>query len=110
MNKTDKMPYLLGAYILTRGMKTLKTFREKKKTFSNIYALIVQISFGLVLIEVLPLTLFFFFLTREAQEFVEKYEGALGKGKGKRLYAYRMLVAKVGGREAAIPQEGLFTL
>ncbi|XP_034862417.1 transmembrane channel-like protein 2 [Mirounga leonina] len=31
---------------------------------------------------------------REAQEFVEKYEGVLGKGKGKRLYAYRMLVAK----------------
>ncbi|EPQ13012.1 Transmembrane channel-like protein 2 [Myotis brandtii] len=32
---------------------------------------------------------------REAQEFVEKYEGALGKGKGKRLYAYRMLMTKV---------------
>uniref|UniRef100_H0VT23 Transmembrane channel-like protein n=1 Tax=Cavia porcellus TaxID=10141 RepID=H0VT23_CAVPO len=32
---------------------------------------------------------------REAQAFVEKYEGALGKGKGKRLYAYRMLMAKV---------------
>nr|XP_002710920.1 transmembrane channel-like protein 2 isoform X1 [Oryctolagus cuniculus] len=31
---------------------------------------------------------------REAQEFVEKYEGALGKGKGKRLYACRMLMAK----------------
>nr|XP_025732075.1 transmembrane channel-like protein 2 [Callorhinus ursinus] len=31
---------------------------------------------------------------REAQEFVKKYEGVLGKGKGKRLYAYRMLVAK----------------
>nr|XP_010590122.1 transmembrane channel-like protein 2 [Loxodonta africana] len=31
---------------------------------------------------------------REAQAFVEKYEGALGKGKGKRLYAYRMLMAK----------------
>uniref|UniRef100_A0A2K6NG79 Transmembrane channel-like protein n=1 Tax=Rhinopithecus roxellana TaxID=61622 RepID=A0A2K6NG79_RHIRO len=31
---------------------------------------------------------------REAQEFVEKYEGALGKGKGKRLYAYQMLMAK----------------
>ncbi|KAM5245851.1 transmembrane channel-like protein 2 [Ctenodactylus gundi] len=31
---------------------------------------------------------------REAQDFVEKYEGALGKGKGKRLYAYRMLMAK----------------
>lgn len=33
--------------------------------------------------------------------FVEKYEGALGKGKGKRLYAYRMLMAKVCGAEAA---------
>ncbi|KAL4680510.1 hypothetical protein H8959_022451 [Pygathrix nigripes] len=33
-------------------------------------------------------------LSREAQEFVEKYEGALGKGKGKRLYAYQMLMAK----------------
>ncbi|XP_055977547.1 transmembrane channel-like protein 2 [Sorex fumeus] len=31
---------------------------------------------------------------REAQEFVEKYEGALGRGKGKRLYAYKMLMAK----------------
>ncbi|XP_003941098.1 transmembrane channel-like protein 2 [Saimiri boliviensis] len=31
---------------------------------------------------------------REAQEFVEKYEGALGKGKGKRLYACKMLMAK----------------
>ncbi|XP_060057715.1 transmembrane channel-like protein 2 [Erinaceus europaeus] len=31
---------------------------------------------------------------REAQDFVEKFEGALGKGKGKRLYAYRMLMAK----------------
>ncbi|MBZ3871926.1 Transmembrane channel-like protein 2, partial [Sciurus carolinensis] len=31
---------------------------------------------------------------RDAQAFVEKYEGALGKGKGQRLYAYRMLMAK----------------
>ncbi|KAM8774830.1 transmembrane channel-like protein 2 [Rhynchonycteris naso] len=31
---------------------------------------------------------------REAQEFVERYEGALGKGKGRRLYAYKMLMAK----------------
>ncbi|XP_069351869.1 transmembrane channel-like protein 2 [Eulemur rufifrons] len=31
---------------------------------------------------------------REAQAFVEEYEGALGKGKGKQLYAYRMLMAK----------------
>ena len=28
---------------------------------------------------------------------MEKYEGALGKGKGKRLYAYKMLMAKVCG-------------
>ncbi|KAJ8778019.1 hypothetical protein J1605_001171 [Eschrichtius robustus] len=58
----------------------------------------VQISFAWVLIEFLP---FSPPLTREAQEFVEKYEGALGKGKGKRLYAYRMLMAKVCGAEAA---------
>ncbi|XP_035302928.1 transmembrane channel-like protein 2 [Cricetulus griseus] len=32
---------------------------------------------------------------REAQAFVEKYEGALGKGKGKHLYAYRMLMTKL---------------
>ncbi|XP_031229517.1 transmembrane channel-like protein 2 [Mastomys coucha] len=31
---------------------------------------------------------------REAQAFVEKYEGALGKGQGKHLYAYRMMMAK----------------
>ncbi|KAM4842692.1 transmembrane channel-like protein 2 [Thomomys bottae] len=31
---------------------------------------------------------------REAQAFVENYEGTLGKGKGKRLYAYRMQMAK----------------
>ncbi|CAO2579210.1 Transmembrane channel-like protein 2, partial [Lemmus lemmus] len=31
---------------------------------------------------------------REAQAFVEKYEGALGRGQGKHLYAYRMLMAK----------------
>jgi hypothetical protein len=53
-----------------------------------------------VLIESL---LIFFFLTREAKEFVEKYEGALGKGKGKQLYAYKMLMAKVCGAEAANP-------
>ncbi|KAM9387472.1 transmembrane channel-like protein 2 [Phaethornis superciliosus] len=31
---------------------------------------------------------------REAQTFVEKYEGALGKGKGKKLYAYKIMMAK----------------
>ncbi|XP_025025230.1 transmembrane channel-like protein 2 [Python bivittatus] len=31
---------------------------------------------------------------REAQDFVEKIEGALGKGKGKKLYAYKMMLTK----------------
>nr|XP_019949219.1 PREDICTED: transmembrane channel-like protein 1 [Paralichthys olivaceus] len=31
---------------------------------------------------------------RESQEFVEKYEGALGKGKGRRLYAYKVMMTK----------------
>ncbi|NWH50992.1 TMC2 protein, partial [Fregata magnificens] len=31
---------------------------------------------------------------RDAQAFVEKFEGALGKGKGKKLYAYKMMMAK----------------
>lgn len=36
-----------------------------------------------------------YFPIREAQAFVEKFEGALGKGKGKKLYAYKMMMAKV---------------
>lgn len=32
---------------------------------------------------------------REAQEFVEKFEGALGKGKGRKLYAFKVMMAKV---------------
>nr|XP_057926942.1 transmembrane channel-like protein 1 [Doryrhamphus excisus] len=31
---------------------------------------------------------------RESQEFVEKYEGALGKGKGRRFYAYKVMMTK----------------
>ncbi|KPP57497.1 hypothetical protein Z043_124770, partial [Scleropages formosus] len=30
----------------------------------------------------------------ESQEFVEKYEGALGKGKGRKLYAYKVMMMK----------------
>ncbi|XP_068994681.1 transmembrane channel-like protein 2-B isoform X2 [Embiotoca jacksoni] len=33
-------------------------------------------------------------LLKEAQEFVEKFEGALGKGKGRKLYAYKVMMAK----------------
>ena len=32
---------------------------------------------------------------RESQEFLEKYEGALGKGKGRKLYAYKVMMNKV---------------
>ncbi|XP_028313282.1 transmembrane channel-like protein 2-B [Gouania willdenowi] len=31
---------------------------------------------------------------KEAQDFVEKFEGALGKGKGRRLYAFKVMMAK----------------
>uniref|UniRef100_A0A4W5KJI0 Transmembrane channel-like protein n=1 Tax=Hucho hucho TaxID=62062 RepID=A0A4W5KJI0_9TELE len=31
---------------------------------------------------------------RECQAFVEKFEGALGKGKGRKLYAYKVMMAK----------------
>lgn len=33
---------------------------------------------------------------REAQQFVDKFEGALGKGKGRKLYAYKVMMMKVG--------------
>ncbi|XP_041855492.1 transmembrane channel-like protein 2-B [Melanotaenia boesemani] len=33
-------------------------------------------------------------LLKEAQEFVEKFEGALGKGKGRKLYAYKVMMTK----------------
>lgn len=32
---------------------------------------------------------------REAQEFVEKFEGALGKGKGRKFYAFKVMMSKV---------------
>ncbi|XP_051955773.1 LOW QUALITY PROTEIN: transmembrane channel-like protein 1 [Xyrauchen texanus] len=33
-------------------------------------------------------------ILKESQEFVEKYEGALGKGKGRKLYAYKVMMMK----------------
>ncbi|XP_051923473.1 transmembrane channel-like protein 2-B [Hippocampus zosterae] len=33
-------------------------------------------------------------LLKEAQEFIEKFEGALGKGKGKKLYAFKVMMTK----------------
>ncbi|XP_057212853.1 transmembrane channel-like protein 1 [Triplophysa rosa] len=33
-------------------------------------------------------------ILRESQEFLEKYEGALGKGKGRKLYAYKVVMMK----------------
>lgn len=35
------------------------------------------------------------YLCREAQQFVDKFEGALGKGKGRKLYAYKVMMTKV---------------
>ena len=34
-------------------------------------------------------------LHREAQQFVDKFEGALGKGKGRKWYAYKVMMTKV---------------
>uniref|UniRef100_A0A3Q3BZZ9 Transmembrane channel-like protein n=1 Tax=Haplochromis burtoni TaxID=8153 RepID=A0A3Q3BZZ9_HAPBU len=34
-------------------------------------------------------------LLKEAQEFVDKFEGALGKGKGRKWYAYKVMMTKV---------------
>lgn len=41
------------------------------------------------------LDVFFDWSNRESQEFVEKFEGALGKGKGRKLYAYKVMMTKV---------------
>lgn len=40
-------------------------------------------------------SLFLTSFSREAQLFVEKFEGALGKGKGKKFYAYKVMMTKV---------------
>uniref|UniRef100_A0A8C4QJE5 Transmembrane channel-like protein n=1 Tax=Eptatretus burgeri TaxID=7764 RepID=A0A8C4QJE5_EPTBU len=44
---------------------------------------------------------------RECQQFVEKYEGALGKGKGRKLYAYKVLMKKLlmGKPYGSIPRK-----
>ncbi|KAG5841237.1 hypothetical protein ANANG_G00197420 [Anguilla anguilla] len=44
---------------------------------------------------------------RESQEFVEKYEGALGMGKGRKLYAYkvRMVKALMGKPYGSMPRK-----
>lgn len=34
-------------------------------------------------------------LLKDAQEFVDKFEGALGKGKGRKWYAYKVMMTKV---------------
>lgn len=36
-----------------------------------------------------------FYCCREAQQFVDTFEGALGKGKGRKLYAYKVMMTKV---------------
>lgn len=40
-------------------------------------------------------TLILFYFLREAKKFVSENEGALGKGKGKRWFAFKMMMAKV---------------
>uniref|UniRef100_A0A3B4B8E5 Transmembrane channel-like protein n=1 Tax=Periophthalmus magnuspinnatus TaxID=409849 RepID=A0A3B4B8E5_9GOBI len=44
---------------------------------------------------------------KESQEFVEKYEGALGKGKGRKFYAYKVMMTKalMGRPYGSIPRK-----
>lgn len=49
----------------------------------------------MVLHNLIAVTRFSMFNHREAQEFVEKFEGALGKGKGRKLYAFKVMMSKV---------------
>lgn len=44
----------------------------------------------------------FLLLCREAQQFVDKFEGALGKGKGRKWYAYKVMMTKVWTKKQQI--------
>lgn len=41
-------------------------------------------------------------LLKEAQAFVDKFEGALGKGKGRKWYAYKVMMTKVGHKKRSL--------
>ncbi|XP_041112215.1 transmembrane channel-like protein 2-A [Polyodon spathula] len=61
--------------------KLMEEVEEKKKLVSNIRNKPWRMKRRLVAL-------------KEAQGFVEKFEGALGKGKGRRLYAYKIMMTK----------------
>ncbi|XP_018417767.1 PREDICTED: transmembrane channel-like protein 2 [Nanorana parkeri] len=61
--------------------RLMKEVEEKKKIISNMRSKAWRMSKKLHVI-------------KEAQDYVEKFEGALGRGKGRKLYAYKIMMAK----------------
>ncbi|XP_063806956.1 transmembrane channel-like protein 2-A [Pseudophryne corroboree] len=61
--------------------RLMKQVEEKKKMISAIRSKPWRISKKLTLL-------------KEAQDFLEEFEGALGRGKGRKLYAYKIMMAK----------------
>uniref|UniRef100_A0A8C1Z5C4 Transmembrane channel-like protein n=1 Tax=Cyprinus carpio TaxID=7962 RepID=A0A8C1Z5C4_CYPCA len=62
---------------------------KEKKGFSDMMG---ELSFSVSI--VCQYQFLFISRVREAQAFVEKFEGALGKGKGRRLYAFKVMMTK----------------
>ncbi|KAM5191601.1 transmembrane channel-like protein 2-A [Mantella aurantiaca] len=61
--------------------RLMKQVEEKKKIISNMRSKPWRMSKK-------------FLVLKESHDFVEKFEGALGRGKGRKLYAYKILMAK----------------
>uniref|UniRef100_A0A8C6K9N7 Transmembrane channel-like protein n=1 Tax=Nothobranchius furzeri TaxID=105023 RepID=A0A8C6K9N7_NOTFU len=62
--------------------RLMEEVEEKKKLIANIRTKPWRMQRRLVVL-------------KEAQEFVDKFEGALGKGKGRKWYAYKVMMMKV---------------
>ncbi|KTG32157.1 hypothetical protein cypCar_00038467 [Cyprinus carpio] len=78
--------------------KLMEEVEEKKKLIANIRnkpwrmrrrLKVLNLKFDLLLTNPFSLCVY-----REAQQFVDKFEGALGKGKGRKLYAYKVMMMK----------------
>lgn len=79
------MKYSLNS--LVKGFGRNKIEKLIKLNFHYLYILLISTQ--------LHLSLILFYFLREAKKFVSENEGALGKGKGKRWFAFKMMMAKV---------------
>ena len=81
-------PWPMKKKLVTLRYFNLLLENNKKTERPNFnFHLPFKVSSGDILTEYVP-------SCRESQEFVEKYEGALGKGKGRKLYAYKVMMTK----------------